>query len=74
MVADVTEWLDEFPTYPVVRRIEGSKQFTVEAVSLTSELPFKMIARQLFGDMLDDAVRLTVWRSCFLWLTKHIAV
>jgi gliotoxin/aspirochlorine/mycotoxins biosynthesis cytochrome P450 monooxygenase len=58
IVADVTEWLGKLPTSPAVVRIEGLKQFSIEAISLASELPFKMIARHIFGDLLDDMVRI----------------
>lgn len=66
MVEDTEEWITRFPTLPTSHYNSSSEKiFTVESAELQSELPFKMIARRLFGEMLDDKVRSGCLLNCY---------
>lgn len=55
MISDTEEWLEQLPSLPVAKKDEKGR-LHIKAEELVSELPFKMIARRLFGDLIDDQV------------------
>jgi gliotoxin/aspirochlorine/mycotoxins biosynthesis cytochrome P450 monooxygenase len=56
MISDTDIWLKDLPSLPNVRKAEKGDKLYIKAEELVSELPFKLIARRLFGDQLDDKV------------------
>ncbi|EGN93942.1 hypothetical protein SERLA73DRAFT_78325 [Serpula lacrymans var. lacrymans S7.3] len=55
MLIDTTNWINVLPMLPIAKRDPtNEKGFIIESAELQSELPFKMIARRLFGEMLDE--------------------
>lgn len=55
MISDVSDWMAEFPALPEVHAIsKGSRQLQVQAHELvSSKLLLTMIARILFGELVD---------------------
>ena len=56
MIADTEAWLEQLPTLPATKLDEKNSKLIIRAEELVSELPFKIIARRLFGDMIDGEV------------------
>src|SRR6202000_1382594 len=54
MIRDTDEWLESLPHLPHVVRNEKDNQLAIKAEELVSILPFKMIARRVFGELVDD--------------------
>lgn len=54
MINDTDEWLESLPRLSHVVRGEKDNKLVVKAEELVSILPFKMIARRVFGDLIDD--------------------
>ena len=71
MVSDTETWLNQLPKSSVVTRDEKNRVI-VKAEQLVSELPFMMIARRLFGELIDEEVLIQILPSTRL-LTRTIA-
>jgi hypothetical protein len=56
MIQDTNDWLKKLPNLPTVKRDEKKNQLVIKCEELVSELPFKMIARVVFGDLITDEV------------------
>jgi cytochrome P450 len=56
MISDTDEWIEKLPRLPMVKRDEKNNKLTIKAEELVSELPFLMVARRLFGDLIDEKV------------------
>ncbi|KAH7921636.1 cytochrome P450 [Leucogyrophana mollusca] len=55
MLDDTVDWINQLPSLPVVRHDPANeKDLIIESADLQSELPFKMIARRLFGETMDE--------------------
>jgi len=54
MISDTDEWLESLPRLPHVVRNGKDNKLAIKAEELVSILPFKMIARRVFGDLVDD--------------------
>lgn len=54
MISDTDEWLESLPRLSHVVRHEKDTKLAIKAEELVSILPFKMIARRVFGDLVDD--------------------
>jgi gliotoxin/aspirochlorine/mycotoxins biosynthesis cytochrome P450 monooxygenase len=54
MISDTDEWLESLPRLPHVIRSEKGNKLIIKAEELVSILPFKMIARRVFGQLVDD--------------------
>lgn len=54
MISDTDEWLESLPRLSHVVRNEKDNKLAIKAEELVSILPFKMIARRVFGELVDD--------------------
>lgn len=54
MISDTDQWLESLPHLPHVVRNEKDNRLVIKAEELVSILPFKMIARRVFGELVDD--------------------
>lgn len=54
MISDTDEWLESLPHLSHVVRNEKENKLAIKAEELVSILPFKMIARRVFGELVDD--------------------
>jgi cytochrome P450 len=54
MINDTDEWIESLPRLSHVIRKEKDNKLVIKAEELVSILPFKMIARRVFGDLVDD--------------------
>ena len=54
MISDTDEWLESLPRLPHVVKNEKDNKLVIKAEELVSILPFKMIARRVFGKLVDD--------------------
>jgi hypothetical protein len=58
MISYVDEWLRRLPHFTTSRRDEKNNQMVIKAEQLGFEIPFDLIARCLFGDLINDQVRI----------------
>lgn len=54
MISDTDEWLESLSRLPHVVKNEKDNKLAIKAEELVSILPFKMIARRVFGELVDD--------------------
>jgi cytochrome P450 len=54
MISDTGEWLESLPRLSHVVRNEKDNKLAIRAEELVSTLPFRMIARRVFDELLDD--------------------
>ena len=54
MINDTDEWLESLPRLSHVIRNEKDNKLVLKAEELVSVLPFKMIARRVFGQLVED--------------------
>lgn len=63
MISDTEEWMEQLPSLPISEKDEKGR-LHIKAEKLVSELPFKMIARRLFGELIDEKVCLPCAARC----------
>jgi hypothetical protein len=56
MISDIDEWLEQLPRSAVATRDEKNTCIYVDATRLVLKPPFKLTARRMFGDLIDDKV------------------
>ena len=56
MISDIDEWLEQLPRSAVATRDEKNACIYVDATQLVVKPPFKIVARHMFGDIVDDEV------------------